>query len=79
MTTPDLTLFQAQPDPMWVRDEGARETLAVNASALARYGLDEAAFLRLDPQDLIVPRDAPDYPDWASASSVSTSQMRLSG
>ena len=70
MTTPDLTLFQAQPDPMWVRDEGARETLAVNASALARYGLDEAAFLRLDPQDLIVPRDAPDYPDWASASSV---------
>ncbi len=77
MTTPDLTLFQAQPDPMWVRDEAARETMAVNAAALARYGLDEAAFLGLDPDALVVAPGAPDYPEWARSSSVIDEIHRL--
>jgi PAS domain S-box-containing protein len=79
MTNPDLALFQANPEPMWIRDHAGTRTLAVNAAALARYGRSEDEFLALAPDALSVPVDAAGYPDWARTSAASNDLHRLPG
>ena len=63
MTNPELALFQAHPEPMWISDGAGTRILAVNAAALARYGCTEAEFLAQTADSLSVPADAAGYPD----------------
>jgi len=50
-------LFEANPVPMWIRDEATLGLQAVNATALATYGYSREAFLRLKATDLLVPEE----------------------
>ncbi len=45
-------MFEANPVPMWIRDEETLMILAANAAALAAYRYSRAEFLRLKSTDL---------------------------
>ncbi len=53
-------LFEASPEAMWVFDRETLQFLAVNQTALARYGWSEAEFLALTLRDLRFPEDLPE-------------------
>jgi diguanylate cyclase (GGDEF)-like protein/PAS domain S-box-containing protein len=50
-------MFDANPMPMWIRDEETLKIQAVNAAALNTYGYTPEEFLRLKSTDLLVPED----------------------
>ena len=45
-------LFEANPEPMWVHDDGTFRILAVNQAAMAHYGFSEAEFMDKTVHDL---------------------------
>ena len=51
-------LFDHNPQPMWVRDQGTLSVVAVNRAALAMYGYSHDEFLALTVTDLVPPEDA---------------------
>jgi PAS domain S-box-containing protein len=51
-------LFEHNPQPMWIRDQGTLRVLAVNVAALALYGYSRDEFLELTVTDLVPPEDA---------------------
>jgi PAS domain S-box-containing protein len=51
-------LFEHNPQPMWIRDQGTLRVLAVNIAALALYGYSRDEFLELAVTDLVPPEDA---------------------
>ncbi|MGD0385503.1 MAG: ATP-binding protein, partial [Solirubrobacteraceae bacterium] len=51
-------LFEHNPQPMWVRDQGTLCVVAVNRAALAMYGYTRDEFLALTVTDLVPPEDA---------------------
>ena len=50
-------MFEANPLPMWIRDEQSMEILAVNEAALKNYGYAREEFLNLKSTDLVAPED----------------------
>ena len=50
-------MFEANPLPMWIRDERTLEILATNEAALQSYGYTREEILRLKSSDLIAPED----------------------
>src|SRR5712664_1383353 len=54
-------LFEANPVPMWIRDEATLDFLAVNAAAVKTYGYSMEEFLRLKGTDLLVPSEVESY------------------
>jgi len=52
-------LFQANPQPMWVYDVKTLAFLAVNDTALARYGYSRDGFLGMTLADIRPPEDMP--------------------
>jgi two-component system, cell cycle sensor histidine kinase and response regulator CckA len=60
------TLFESNPQPMWVLDPAARRFLAVNDAALAFYGYDRSTFLRLAVQDVCAQGGCDTASDWAA-------------
>lgn len=54
-------MFEANPLPMWIRDEQTMDLLAVNESALRSYGYTRAEFLALKTTDLHVPEETDRY------------------
>jgi diguanylate cyclase (GGDEF)-like protein/PAS domain S-box-containing protein len=51
-------MFEANPQPMWIRDERTMEILAVNEAALRSYGYTRDEFLQLKSTDMIAPEDS---------------------
>jgi PAS domain S-box-containing protein len=51
-------LFEHNPQPMWIRDQGTLRVFAVNAAALTLYGYSRDEFLELTVTDLVPPEDA---------------------
>jgi len=56
-------LFEANPIPMWIRDERALDILAVNEAALKSYGYSREEFLKLKTADLLAADDLARYLD----------------
>jgi diguanylate cyclase (GGDEF)-like protein/PAS domain S-box-containing protein len=56
-------LFEANPIPMWIRDERTLDILAVNEAALKTYGYSREEFLRLKTVDLFAADDRARYLD----------------
>ncbi len=54
-------LFEHNPQPMWVRDQGTLSVVAVNQAALAMYGYSHDEFLALTVTDLVPPEDAESF------------------
>jgi PAS domain S-box-containing protein len=54
-------LFEHNPQPMWVRDQGTLSVVAVNRAALAMYGYSHDEFLALTVTDLVPPEDAESF------------------
>ncbi|MBI2512569.1 MAG: PAS domain S-box protein [Opitutae bacterium] len=52
------TLFERNPQPMWICDADTQRILAVNEFALSKYGYSREAFLGLTSLDLLAPADA---------------------
>ncbi len=50
-------MFEANPLPMWIRDERTMAILAVNEAALQSYGYSREEFLKLKASDLIAPEE----------------------
>jgi PAS domain S-box-containing protein len=53
------SLFENNPQPMWVFDEETLAFLAVNDSAIRHYGYTRDEFLRMTLRDLRLPEDVP--------------------
>ena len=53
-------LFEGNPVPMWVTENGERRFVAVNKTALARYGYDRDTFLGMTLHDIISPDQHPE-------------------
>jgi PAS domain S-box-containing protein len=51
-------LFEHNPQPMWIRDQGTLRVRAVNMAALAMYGYTRDEFLELTVTDLVPAADA---------------------
>jgi len=51
-------MFEANPLPMWIRDERTMEILAVNEAALQSYGYTRNEFLKLKSPDMFAPEDS---------------------
>ncbi len=51
-------LFENNPQPMWIFDSATLRFLAVNASALAKFGYARAEFLRMTILDVRPPEEA---------------------
>jgi PAS domain S-box-containing protein len=51
-------LFEHNPQPMWIRDQGTLRVRAVNMAALAMYGYTREEFLELTVTDLVPAADA---------------------
>ena len=56
------TLFEKNPQPMWVYDTKTLEFLAVNNAAIAAYGYSREEFLQMSLQDIRSPEDIPIAP-----------------
>ena len=69
-------LFAANPHPMWVYDVATLAFLEVNDAAVARYGYDREAFLRLRLTDIRPPEDI--APVLADVARTRASDLRLS-
>jgi diguanylate cyclase (GGDEF)-like protein/PAS domain S-box-containing protein len=54
-------MFEANPLPMWIRDEETMDILAVNEAAIRSYGYTRDEFLRLKTTDMHLPADRPGY------------------
>jgi diguanylate cyclase (GGDEF)-like protein/PAS domain S-box-containing protein len=54
-------MFEANPLPMWIRDEQTMDMLAVNEAALRSYGYTRAEFLGLKTTDVHAPEDLARY------------------
>ncbi len=52
-------LFETNPQPMWVYDSKTLRFLAVNETAVSRYGYSRAEFLTMTMADIIRPEDVP--------------------
>ncbi|MDQ2809777.1 MAG: EAL domain-containing protein [Chloroflexota bacterium] len=52
-------LFESNPQPMWVYDSNTLRFLAVNESAVSRYGYSRAEFLTMTIADIRPPDDVP--------------------
>lgn len=52
-------LFESNPQPMWVYDSKTLRFLAVNESAVTRYGYSRAEFLTMTMADIRPPEDVP--------------------
>ncbi len=50
-------MFEANPLPMWIRDERTMAILAVNEAALQSYGYSREEFLQLKSPDLVSPEE----------------------
>jgi diguanylate cyclase (GGDEF)-like protein/PAS domain S-box-containing protein len=50
-------MFEANPLPMWIRDERTMTILAVNEAALHNYGYSREEFLKLKAPDLVAPEE----------------------
>jgi PAS domain S-box-containing protein len=62
------TLFESNPNPMWVYDLETFSFLAVNAAAVRHYGYSQEEFLAMTLQDIRPPEDIPDVMDDLSRS-----------
>jgi diguanylate cyclase (GGDEF)-like protein/PAS domain S-box-containing protein len=51
------SIFDGNPQPMWVSERGGAHFLAVNEAALLLYGYTRKEFLALSATDLVVPED----------------------
>jgi diguanylate cyclase (GGDEF)-like protein/PAS domain S-box-containing protein len=51
------TIFDRNPQPMWVSERGRGQFLAVNQATLLLYGYTRDEFLTLAPTDLVVPEE----------------------
>ena len=72
-------MFEANPLPMWIRDEQTMDMLAVNEAGLRSYGYTRAEFLTLKTTDVHVPEELERYVDTIRARDPSrsfTSQWR---
>jgi two-component system cell cycle sensor histidine kinase/response regulator CckA len=56
---PYQLLFESNPNPMWVLDEGSGRFLEVNTAALATYGYTRAEFLAMTLDQIRPPDEAP--------------------
>ncbi|MEA2817382.1 MAG: hypothetical protein QOI93_5098, partial [Rhodospirillaceae bacterium] len=56
---PYQLLFESNPNPMWVLDEGTGRFLEVNAAAVATYGYTRAEFLAMTIDQIRLPDEAP--------------------
>ncbi|MEM9538302.1 MAG: EAL domain-containing protein [Cyanobacteria bacterium P01_E01_bin.42] len=56
------TLFEKNPQPMWVYDDKTLAFLAVNNAAIAAYGYSREEFLQMTLQDIRSPEDIPIAP-----------------
>ena len=54
-------MFEANPLPMWIRDEETLDILAVNEAAIRSYGYARDEFLRLRTADMHLPGDREAY------------------
>ncbi|HUF80989.1 MAG TPA: diguanylate cyclase, partial [Burkholderiales bacterium] len=54
-------MFEANPLPMWIRDEPTMDILAVNEAAIRSYGYSREEFLGLKATDLHVPDELAGY------------------
>ena len=52
-------LFDSNPHPMWVYEEGSLRFLAVNDAAIDRYGYSRDVFLAMTIKDIRPPEDVP--------------------
>ncbi len=53
------TLFEANPQPMWVYDQETLQFLAVNNAAAAKYGYSQAEFLKMTVAEILSPAGEP--------------------
>jgi PAS domain S-box-containing protein len=53
------TLFESNPNPMWVYDLETFSFLAVNAAAVGHYGYSQDEFLKMTIKDIRPPEDIP--------------------
>jgi two-component system cell cycle sensor histidine kinase/response regulator CckA len=53
------TLFEGNPNPMWVFDAGSKAILAVNDAAVRHYGYSSEEFLKMTISDLWIPEETP--------------------
>ncbi len=53
------TLFESNPNPMWVYDLETLSFLAVNAAAVRNYGYSQEEFLTMTLKDIRPPEDVP--------------------
>jgi PAS domain S-box-containing protein len=72
---PYSELFLRNPQPMWVRDAASGRFLAVNDSAVARYGYSKDEFLAMREEDLFGPAVAPLLEEGSAAGLASTTQQ----
>ena len=70
------TLFEDNPNPMWVYDIETLGFLAVNEAAVAHYGYTRRAFLAMTIKDL---RPAEDVPALMDNLAMSSSRLQRSG
>jgi two-component system cell cycle sensor histidine kinase/response regulator CckA len=56
---PYQLLFESNPNPMWVLDEGSGRFLEVNAAAVATYGYTRDQFLAMTIDQIRLPHEAP--------------------
>jgi len=54
-------MFEANPLPMWIRDEQTMAILGVNEAALQSYGYSREEFLRLKSADIVAEEDLDRY------------------
>lgn len=55
------SLFEVNPQPMWVYDRGTLRFLAVNNAAIAHYGYSRDEFLAMTIKDIRPPEDVPSF------------------
>src|ERR1700731_4274159 len=53
------TLFESNPNPMWVYDLETLSFLAVNAAAVRHYGYSQEEFLTMTLKDIRPPEEVP--------------------
>ena len=67
-----LLLFQTNPQPMWVYDAGTLAFVAVNDTAVERYGYSREEFLQMTLADIRPPEDMPSLMQSLTFPSAST-------
>ena len=69
-------LFDENPLPMWVYEEGSQKIVAANAASLRQYGHTRAEMLGLSLRDLMLPEDDPVFLQGLKLEDVSPEKQR---